>query len=82
MHVSRGKGTIWLRFGAAKLLAMRRRCCSTSVEELEVEDWIDSLPRRAPPPLQASCDSGRSARVLLARELAGLRRRPATTARR
>jgi hypothetical protein len=80
LQVSRGRGTNWLRFNAAELLTMRRWCCSTSVKELEVEDWVDSLPLRAPPPSQASCDGGRGARVLLARELAGLWRRLATAA--
>jgi hypothetical protein len=46
-------------------------------KELEVEEWVDSLPLGAPPPPQASCDSGRGARVLQARELAVLRRRHA-----
>jgi hypothetical protein len=78
VHVSRGRGTNWIRFGATELLAMRRRWTySTSVEELEVEEWVDSLPLGALPPPQASCHGGRSARVLQARELAGLRRRRA-----
>jgi hypothetical protein len=68
------------KLGAAELLAMRQWCCSTSVEDLEVEEWVDSLPLRAPPPLQSSCDGGRSARVLLARELSGLRWRRADKA--
>jgi hypothetical protein len=75
LQVSRGSGTNWLRLGAVELLTMRRWCCSTLVEELEVEEWVESLPPRAPPPPQASCDSSHGARVLLARELAGLRRR-------
>jgi hypothetical protein len=78
VQVSRGRGMNWLRFGATELLATRRRwTCSTSVEELEVEEWVDSLPLEAPPPPQASCDGGRGARMLQARELAGLRRRRA-----
>jgi hypothetical protein len=44
-QISRGRGTNWLRFGATELLAMRWRwTCSTSVEELEVEEWVDSFP--------------------------------------
>jgi hypothetical protein len=48
-QISRGRGTNWLRLGTTELLAMRRRwtCCSTSVEELEVEEWVDSLPTAA-----------------------------------
>jgi hypothetical protein len=78
LQVSRWRGTNWLRLGAAKLLAMRRWLwCSTSIEELEVEEWVDSLPLWAPPPPQASYDGGCGARVLLACELVGLRRRHA-----
>jgi hypothetical protein len=73
-----GRGMNWLRFGATELLAMRRRWTfSTSIEELEVEEWVDSLPLGAPPPPQASCDGNRGARVLQVRELAGLRWRRA-----
>jgi hypothetical protein len=47
-QISRERGTNWLRLGAMELLAMRRRwTCSTSVEELEVEEWVDSLPTAA-----------------------------------
>jgi hypothetical protein len=47
-QISRGRGTNWLRFGSTELLAMRRQgTCSTSVEELEVEVWVDTLPTAA-----------------------------------
>jgi hypothetical protein len=77
LHSTRARGTNWLRFGA-ELLDMRRWWCSTSVEELEVEDWVDSLPSSFSS--TASCDAGRGARVLLARTMAGLRRWLATMA--
>jgi hypothetical protein len=57
---------------------MRRWWWSTSVEELEVEDWVDTLPSSSSS--TASCDGGR-ARVLLAHALAGLGRRLETMAR-
>jgi hypothetical protein len=79
LQFSRGRGTNWLRFDA-ELLSIRWWCYSMPVEEMEVEDWVDSLPSSSSS--AASCNGGRGARVLLARELAGLRRRLATAARR
>jgi hypothetical protein len=58
-QISRGRGTNWLRFGATELLAMRRWwTCSTSVKELEVEEWVDSLLTTA-----EAAARGRSSRV-------------------
>jgi hypothetical protein len=61
-QISRGRGMNWLRFGATELLTMRRRwTCSTSVEELEVEEWVNSLPMAA-----EAVARGRSSRAAVA----------------
>jgi hypothetical protein len=59
LHSTRGRGMNWLRF-CAELLAMRRWWSSTSIEELEVEDWVDSLP----PSSSSTASSDDGARVL------------------